>query len=45
MPQNLQDAISYSNRWLDLIEKPEVSEVEGKQIIEESKFNFATASQ
>jgi putrescine aminotransferase len=41
MPQNLQDAISYSNRWLDLIEKPEVSEAEGKQIIEESKFNFA----
>lgn len=41
MPQNLKDAISYSNRWLELIEKPEVSEVEGKQIIEESKFNFA----
>ena len=41
MPQNLQDALSYSSRWLELIEKPEVSEIEGKQIIEESKFNFS----
>lgn len=41
MPQNLQDAISYSDRWLDLIEKSQVTEAEGKQIIEESKFNFA----
>lgn len=40
MPQDLQGALSYSSRWLDLIEKPEVSETEGKQIIDESKFNF-----
>ena len=41
MQQNLKDAIAYSERWLGLIEKPEVSETEGKQIIEESKLNFA----
>ncbi len=41
MPQNLQDALSYSSRWLELIEKPEVSEIEGKQIIEESVKNFS----
>lgn len=41
MPQDLQDALSYSNRWLELIEKPEVTPTEGKEIIEESKKNFA----
>lgn len=41
MPQNLQDALSYSSRWLDLIEKTEVGEAEGKQIIEESVKNFS----
>jgi len=41
MPKNLKDAVSYSERWLELIEKPEVSEVEGKQIIEESIKNFS----
>jgi putrescine aminotransferase len=41
MPQDLQDALSYSNRWLELIEKPEVTPAEGKEIIEESKKNFA----
>ena len=41
MPQNLQDALSYSSRWLELIEKPEVGEAEGKQIIEESVKNFS----
>ena len=41
MPQNLKEALSYSDRWLELIEKPTVSETEGKQIIEESKLNFA----
>ena len=41
MPQNLQDAMSYSDRWLELIEKPTVTEAEGKQIIEESVNNFS----
>lgn len=41
MPQDLKDALSYSNRWLELIEKPEVTQAEGKEIIEESKKNFA----
>ncbi len=34
-------AIAYSQRWLDIIQKPAVSEQEGKEIIEESKYNFA----
>ena len=41
MPQNIKEALTYSKRWLELIEKPSVSETEGKQIIEESKKNFA----
>lgn len=41
MPQALQDAQAYAERWLGLIRKPSVSPTEGKQIIEESKHNFA----
>src|SRR5512136_1352519 len=41
MSQSLDDALSYSKRWIDIIHKPAVSEAEGKQIIEESKANFA----
>jgi putrescine aminotransferase len=41
MPQSLMEAKEYSQRWLDIIQKSEVSETEGKQIIEESKYNFA----
>ncbi len=41
MPQDLKDALAYSDRWLELIKKPSVLEAEGKQIIEESKKNFA----
>ena len=41
MPQNLQDALSYSEKWLKIIEKKEVSQEEGKAIIDESKTNFA----
>jgi putrescine aminotransferase len=41
MSQSLNDALSYSGRWLDMIHKPQVSEDEGKKIIEESKFNFS----
>ena len=41
MSQSLDDALSYSKRWIDIIHKPTVSEAEGKQIIEESKTNFA----
>lgn len=36
-----QEALDYSNRWLEIIRKPSVSIEEGKQIIEESKYNFA----
>jgi putrescine aminotransferase len=41
MPQSLNDALTYSNRWLGLIHTEKVSEEEGKKIIEESKNNFA----
>lgn len=41
MPQNLDAALDYSKRWMDIVHKTEVSEAEGKEIIEESKYNFA----
>jgi putrescine aminotransferase len=41
MPQSLNDALTYSNRWMDLIHTEKVNEDEGKKIIEESKNNFA----
>jgi putrescine aminotransferase len=37
----LQEAFDYSQRWLSLIEKPEVNQAEAQQIIEESQYNFA----
>jgi len=39
MPQSFDEAISYSNRWLDIIKTPVVNEEQGKQIIDESLFN------
>ena len=41
MPQSLDEALQYADRWVDLIHQPSVSESVGKQIIEESKLNFA----
>jgi putrescine aminotransferase len=41
MPQNINDAIKYAERWIDIIHKKEISLDEGKKIIEESKENFA----
>lgn len=41
MPQTIEDALVYSQKWLRIIHQPEVSHDEGKQIIEESKYNFA----
>ena len=41
MPQSLETALDYSERWIDIIQKSEVTEELGKRIIEESKFNFA----
>ncbi|PWH20427.1 MAG: putrescine aminotransferase [Anaerolineae bacterium] len=41
MPQNLDQAQEYAGKWLEIIAKSEVSESEGKQIIEESLYNFA----
>jgi len=41
MSQSLNEALTYSQRWLEIIHKSEVSEAEGMQIIAESKHNFA----
>jgi putrescine aminotransferase len=38
---NLDEALQYSHRWLEIIQKSDITEAEGKQIIEESKANFA----
>lgn len=41
MTKNLDSALAYSDRWLEIIKQSEVDEALGKQIIEESKQNFA----
>jgi putrescine aminotransferase len=41
MPQAFDDAVAYSTRWLGIIKQPEVTEAEGKAIIDESLYNFA----
>lgn len=41
MPQDLNAALEYSKRWIDIIHKDRVPEDEGKWIIDESKYNFA----
>lgn len=41
MASNFNEALEYSNRWLNIIKSPKVSLEEGKKIIEESKNNFA----
>jgi len=41
MPQLLNDAAAYSQHWLEVIKKTNVTEAEGKQIIDESLFNFS----
>jgi putrescine aminotransferase len=41
MPQILAEAAAYSAKWVELIQRDEVSVQEAKAIIEESKTNFA----
>jgi putrescine aminotransferase len=41
MPQSFDEAIAYSQRWIDIIHKTEVSQEDAKTIIDESKQNFA----
>ena len=41
MPQSLNEAEAYSQRWLEIIKQTSVTEAEGKQIIDESLYNFA----
>jgi len=39
--QSLEEALNYSQRWIEILDKPTLTEEEAKQIIEESKTNFA----
>lgn len=41
MSNDLNHAIEYSKRWIDVIHQTSVTEEEGKWIIDESKSNFA----
>jgi putrescine aminotransferase len=41
MSSSLKHAIEYSQKWIDVIHQPSVTEEEGKWIIDESKCNFA----
>lgn len=41
MPQNLDDALTYSKKWIDIIHMPFVLEAVGKEICDESKNNFS----
>jgi putrescine aminotransferase len=41
MAQSMEQAEVYSRRWLDIIQRPAVTEDEGKEIIRESLVNFA----
>jgi putrescine aminotransferase len=41
MPQSLDNALEYANRWVEIIKKSEVPEDEAKQIIQESIYNFS----
>jgi putrescine aminotransferase len=41
MPTSLAQAEAYAAKWVELLHKADLSEAEGKQIIDESKLNFA----
>jgi putrescine aminotransferase len=41
MPQQLDDAVQYARRWIDIIHRSDVPEALGKEIITESQQNFA----
>jgi len=41
MAKSYEGAISFAQRWIDIIHKSDVNEDEAKAIIEESKYNFA----
>ncbi len=41
MNHSYDEALAYAERWIGIIHKQEITEEEGKQIIEESKQNFA----
>jgi putrescine aminotransferase len=41
MSKSHDEAIAFAQKWIDIIHKTTVTEVEAKTIIEESKYNFA----
>ncbi len=41
MTQDLDHALEYSNKWIEIIHKDKLVEAEAKWVIDESKYNFA----
>lgn len=41
MSQELTDALSYSDRWMQILHQPDVTKEAGRKIIDEAKHNFA----
>lgn len=41
MEKSYDGAMTFAQRWIDIIHKSAVTEVEAKAIIEESTYNFA----
>lgn len=41
MSTNLDDALNYSSKWIDIIKKESIDETLAKEIINESTYNFA----
>jgi putrescine aminotransferase len=41
MPQSLDNALSYAERWVDVIHRTSLSQTQAEEIIEESRANFA----
>ncbi|MBN1149036.1 MAG: aminotransferase class III-fold pyridoxal phosphate-dependent enzyme [Anaerolineales bacterium] len=41
MPQTIDEALGYAQRYIDIIHKSSLTEEEGKKVIEEAKYNFA----
>ena len=41
MQKDLDQALNYSNRWLDIIHTSTLSEAQARQVIAKSRNNFA----
>jgi len=41
MPRSLEDALTYAERWVDLMKRMDLTQAERQEIVEESTANFA----